>query len=51
MVGLATNVGWLNWQAALLFGALALATAPATTVLVLKENRSEVSVGVRMYGG
>jgi Kef-type K+ transport system membrane component KefB len=32
---------WLNWQSAILFGALALATAPATTVLVLKENRSE----------
>jgi Kef-type K+ transport system membrane component KefB len=31
----------LNWQTALLFGALALATAPATTVLVLKESRSE----------
>ena len=31
----------LNWKVALLFGALALATAPATTVLVLKENRSE----------
>ncbi len=30
-----------NWQAALLFGALAIATAPATTVLVLKENHSE----------
>ncbi|MCH5376291.1 MAG: cation:proton antiporter [Planctomycetes bacterium] len=35
---------WLagaSWQLALLFGALALATAPATTVLVLKENESE----------
>ncbi len=32
---------WLTWQAAVLFGVLALATAPATTVLVLKENRSE----------
>ncbi len=31
----------LDWQMALLFGALALATAPATTVLVLKESRSE----------
>jgi len=31
----------LNWQIAALFGALALATAPATTVLVLKESRSE----------
>lgn len=31
----------LDWQTAVLFGALALATAPATTVLVLKESRSE----------
>lgn len=31
----------LNWQTAALFGALALATAPATTVLVFKESRSE----------
>ncbi len=31
----------VGWQAAVLFGALALATAPATTVLVLKESRSE----------
>lgn len=30
----------LSWQAAVLFGALALATAPATTILVLKEGRS-----------
>ncbi len=30
-----------SWSVALLFGSLALATAPATTVLVLKENRSE----------
>jgi len=29
------------WQLALLLGALALATAPATTILVLKENESE----------
>lgn len=29
------------WQAALLLGALALATAPATTILVLKETESE----------
>ncbi len=29
------------WPAAILFGALALATAPATTVLVFKENQSE----------
>ncbi len=37
---LRTETG-LNWQTAMLFGALALATAPATTVLVLKESRSE----------
>ena len=30
-----------QWQVAILFGALALATAPATTILVLKENKSE----------
>lgn len=30
-----------SWQLAVLFGALALATAPATTILVLKENQSE----------
>ena len=30
-----------SWQAALLLGALALATAPATTILVLKETESE----------
>lgn len=30
-----------DWKSALLFGALALATAPATTVLVLKEAESE----------
>ncbi len=30
-----------RWQASLLFGALALATAPATTMLVLRENESE----------
>jgi len=30
-----------SWQLAVLFGVLALATAPATTVLVLKENESE----------
>ncbi len=29
------------WQLALMLGVLALATAPATTVLVLKENRAE----------
>lgn len=31
----------VTWQAALLLGALALATAPATTILVLKEAESE----------
>ncbi len=31
----------MTWHVAVLLGALALATAPATTVLVLKENRSE----------
>jgi Kef-type K+ transport system membrane component KefB len=30
-----------SWQAAVLFGALAMATAPATTVLVLQESDSE----------
>jgi Kef-type K+ transport system membrane component KefB len=30
-----------HWQSAILFGCLAMATAPATTVLVLKENHSE----------
>jgi Kef-type K+ transport system membrane component KefB len=30
-----------SWQGALLLGALALATAPATTILVLKETESE----------
>ena len=30
-----------RWQAAVMFGVLALATAPATTVLVFKENQSE----------
>ena len=30
-----------SWSAALLLGVLALATAPATTILVLKENDSE----------
>ncbi|NIP84890.1 MAG: hypothetical protein GTO03_04775, partial [Planctomycetales bacterium] len=35
------GVTWISWKIALLFGALALATAPATTILVLKENESE----------
>ncbi len=30
-----------SWSSAILFGALALATAPATTVLVFKESQSE----------
>ena len=30
-----------SWELAVLFGVLALATAPATTVLVLKESQSE----------
>lgn len=41
LLGTLQDGTWLNWQAAVLFGALALATAPATTVLVLKESRSE----------
>ena len=41
LLGIFSSEKWLTWQLALLFGALALATAPATTVLVLKENRSE----------
>ncbi len=32
---------WLTWHHAILLGALAIPTAPATTVLVLKENRCE----------
>ncbi len=35
-----SNTG-LTWHTVVLFGALALATAPATTVLVLEESRSE----------
>lgn len=34
------NIG-LSWQAAILLGVLAMATAPATTVLVLRENETE----------
>ncbi len=33
-----------SWQAAILLGALAVATAPATTILVLKEAESEGTV-------
>ncbi len=33
-----------SWEVALLLGVLALATAPATTILVLKETESEGSV-------
>jgi Kef-type K+ transport system membrane component KefB/CBS domain-containing protein len=40
VVGKATGHS-LWWQTALLFGALALATAPATTILVLRETESE----------
>ncbi len=31
----------IPWQSALLFASMAIATAPATTILVLKENESE----------
>ena len=41
LLGFVLSDTGLTWQHAVLFGALALATAPATTVLVLKENRSE----------
>ena len=41
LLGMVKTDTGLNWQLAVLFGALALATAPATTVLVLKESRSE----------
>jgi Kef-type K+ transport system membrane component KefB len=41
LLGMVRTDTGLNWQTAVLFGALALATAPATTVLVLKESRSE----------
>ncbi|MCA9236246.1 MAG: cation:proton antiporter [Planctomycetales bacterium] len=41
LLGAWQGLAELNWQTAALFGALALATAPATTVLVLKESRSE----------
>ncbi len=41
VLGASLTDTWLSWQAAALLGALALATAPATTVLVLKEIRSE----------
>ena len=41
LVGMIWTDTGLTWQLAVLFGALALATAPATTVLVLKESRSE----------
>jgi len=40
-LGLMLGDAPLDWRHAVLFGALALATAPATTVLVLKENHSE----------
>ena len=41
LLGMLWDDAGLNWQSTVLFGALALATAPATTVLVLKESRSE----------
>jgi len=41
LLGMLWDDAGLNWQSIVLFGALALATAPATTVLVLKESRSE----------
>ncbi len=41
LLGLFNSDSGLTWQSGVLFGALALATAPATTVLVLKEGRSE----------
>ena len=41
LLGVFRSETGVNWQLAVLFGALALATAPATTVLVLKETRSE----------
>lgn len=34
----------VSWDAAILLGALALATAPATTILVLRENEAEGTV-------
>jgi Kef-type K+ transport system membrane component KefB len=42
--GIVTLAVWLfsgNWPTGVLLGALALATAPATTVLVFKESKSE----------
>jgi Kef-type K+ transport system membrane component KefB/CBS domain-containing protein len=44
---LVTSGLWLlgqSWEAALLLGTLALATAPATTILVLKETESEGTI-------
>ncbi len=41
LLGVLSSEAGVNWQLAVLLGALALATAPATTVLVLKETRSE----------
>jgi Kef-type K+ transport system membrane component KefB len=41
LLGVFSSESGVNWQLAVLLGALALATAPATTVLVLKETRSE----------
>jgi Kef-type K+ transport system membrane component KefB len=39
--GFWSGLGMNAWQPAVLFGALAVATAPATTVLVLKESQAE----------
>ncbi len=41
LVALGVLLAGAGWQTALLLGALALATAPATTILVLKETESE----------
>lgn len=41
LLGLVQSGTGLTWHSVVLFGALALATAPATTVLVLEESRSE----------
>ena len=41
LVSLGVWILGMSWHGALLLGALALATAPATTILVLKEYESE----------
>ena len=35
------NFPWIDWPAALLFGVLAISTAPATVVALVKETRSK----------